>query len=215
MQSHDECLRVITTKAPSWLQEPSTNSHVDREQLKSIIACFKAAAHAKLIPFGGELPPSSVEWDVLSECYDPGIDCSCEGLYPAPSEIDQVVAAKQLNGRSKLEKTPMARKMNGTTPPFSLGKSLHLPSPSSFCSTQMNNLHHIPVQNQERRPEKCLERRLICPKSEPRTGDPHSLTIWMTLCTINFTRHKRKPGSVSMPNTSTSCPAVQVSLIRV
>jgi hypothetical protein len=70
------------------LQEQLKNSHVNREQLESIIACFKAAARAKLIPLGGKLPPSSVEWDVLSECYDPGIDCSCEGLYPAPSEID-------------------------------------------------------------------------------------------------------------------------------
>lgn len=54
MQSQDEWLQVITENAPQWLQEHKNNSPIDHEQLKIIIACYKPAALAKLIPLGGE-----------------------------------------------------------------------------------------------------------------------------------------------------------------
>lgn len=63
---------------------------MDREQLKHIIACFKTAALAKIVLLGGKVSPSSAEWDILTGGYDPGIDCSCEGLYPAPSHVDDL-----------------------------------------------------------------------------------------------------------------------------
>jgi hypothetical protein len=103
VQSNDEFLRSITTNAPQWLQNQSKDSHVDRKQLENIIACFKAAARAKLIPLGGKVPPSFVEWHVLSECYDPGIDCLCEGLYQAPPDVD--LSSLETCGCKSIERT--------------------------------------------------------------------------------------------------------------
>lgn len=87
IQPPDECLKVILNDAPQWLHQQKT-SRMDDPRLRNIIACFKTASIAKLIPLGGSIPPSSNEWDVLSQSYDPRSSCDCNGLYPVPKKPD-------------------------------------------------------------------------------------------------------------------------------
>jgi hypothetical protein len=210
-QSNDECLRVITTNAPQWLQEQSKNSHVDRDQLENIIACFKAAARAKLIPLGGKVPPSSVEWDVLSECHDSGIDCSCEGLYPAPSDVD--VPSLERCGCKAIERTIQVGKDAITKEDEWNNSTLFSGKKLVFAMTELNPSN----ADEQPPPYSCAGpgKNSRLPKVRARREDPHSLTTWMILSAIQFTRHKSKSDFAPMPNTFSSCPVVQVSLARV
>lgn len=88
-QPPDECLKVILDDGPRWLQQHETTS-VDGPRLRNIIACFKTASLAKLIPLGRSVPPSSDEWDVLSQNYDPRSTCDCKGLYPVPKQSEMM-----------------------------------------------------------------------------------------------------------------------------
>jgi hypothetical protein len=73
--SPDQCLAVLIQQGPKWLQVQRITESEAIEFMHMIIACFKTATKARLIPLGGQVLPSRDEYNVLSESYDARIDC--------------------------------------------------------------------------------------------------------------------------------------------
>lgn len=84
----EQCLAVITSQGPQWLQMLDCTVPESVDFLHAIVSCFKTAAKARLIVLGGKVPPSSDEWNVLSESYDARVKCACSGLYPVTRTLD-------------------------------------------------------------------------------------------------------------------------------
>ncbi|KAJ5157453.1 uncharacterized protein N7482_008553 [Penicillium canariense] len=148
VQSHDECFKVVTKDAPQWLTEHQPNNSVDYERLTNIIACYKTAALAKLIPLGGRVPPSSVEWDVLSESYDPRVECSCDGLYPVFPNIDSPLlencGCKAVESMIKVGNLASQKEEEWNRSPFfSADKLSHAMTELALCNADEQPLPNI------------------------------------------------------------------------
>lgn len=81
----EECLSVIQKDGPQWLRERDVSTAASYSRMKEVVACFKAAAKARVVLLGGSVPPTCDETDVLSETYDARVDCSCSGFIPSSS----------------------------------------------------------------------------------------------------------------------------------
>jgi hypothetical protein len=88
--SAENCVVFISKEGPRWLQEEDSTTPDSLGRTHDIVACFKAAAKARLILLGGRVPPSCDACDVLSGNYDARVDCGCLGLYPVPSSLNAV-----------------------------------------------------------------------------------------------------------------------------
>lgn len=84
----DECLAIAMEEGPRWLQEKQGSTTQDNDWLSRIVSCFKSAAKARTLLLGGKVPPSCDECDVLSESFNPLVECECSGLFPVSSTLD-------------------------------------------------------------------------------------------------------------------------------
>lgn len=168
-EPYDECLKVTKEIAPQWLQNQLSTTTIDKEALQTIVACYKKAALARLIPLGGRVPPSSAEWDVLSGSYDPRVSCSCRGIYPVPPEFDplqlemheckairSMVKAGHLAIQNEKEwnNTHLfsARKLRAAISELILSNGDEQCIPSSCATRQYNHLRLPEVRAPDRRP---------------------------------------------------------------
>jgi hypothetical protein len=94
-----ECLDIIKKEGPQWLCEVNGTAPAAIDDMRRLVACFKTAAKAHLILFGGNVPPTHELCDVLSESYDPRTECDCSGLFPVSSTLD-IAALKSCPCRS-------------------------------------------------------------------------------------------------------------------
>lgn len=80
---------------------------------------LQTSSARKADSLGRRVPPSSVEWDVLSGSHDPRVDCPCESLYPVPSSIDpsslESCGCKAIERMIKVGKTKTNGKKSRTT----------------------------------------------------------------------------------------------------
>ena len=82
----EHCLEVVTKEGPLWIHTSDASSS-DDERLHHLASCFKKAAKARSILFGGKVPPTCDECDVLSETYEARVECHCSGLYPIQNDL--------------------------------------------------------------------------------------------------------------------------------
>ncbi|KAE8140283.1 hypothetical protein BDV38DRAFT_290524 [Aspergillus pseudotamarii] len=92
-------LRTSTPSSKGFLKEASVDISImayllqdsnlgllsDLSLLHQVIASFQQRFRDGQIVLGGSWPPSSEVTNLLSECYDPRVECTCEGVLPSPS----------------------------------------------------------------------------------------------------------------------------------
>ncbi|KAB8200581.1 hypothetical protein BDV34DRAFT_230111 [Aspergillus parasiticus] len=70
------------------LQDSNLDLLLDPNLLLQVVVSFQQRFRSGQITLGGTLPPSTEETNLLSERYDPRVQCACSGVLPTPSMQD-------------------------------------------------------------------------------------------------------------------------------
>lgn len=67
------------------------------DELKEVVQSFRYHFKKGSLALSGKLAPTCAETDILSGAYDPQTDCTCDGLFPVPVNInlEQFVSESQ------------------------------------------------------------------------------------------------------------------------
>lgn len=63
-------------------QDSKIETLLDPARLRHVVKSFRQRFNQGEITLGGELPPSCSETNLISEKYDPRVDCMCDGISP-------------------------------------------------------------------------------------------------------------------------------------
>ena len=73
-------------KVIALFRDENIHKLLDRQILEQTVKAVLRQIHTKRIIFGGSVPSSCDETDILSQNYDPRSHCTCTGLYTVPPD---------------------------------------------------------------------------------------------------------------------------------
>ncbi|KAB8267872.1 hypothetical protein BDV30DRAFT_246221 [Aspergillus minisclerotigenes] len=78
------------------LRDSNLDLLLDLNLLLQVVVSFQQRFKNGQITLGGTLPPSSEETNLLSERYDPRVQCACSGVLPTPSMQDASLVTPEI-----------------------------------------------------------------------------------------------------------------------